>query len=178
MICEPSVSSIPGISDCRPYDRTEALESSIDDAPTPINNLIKVLRTGKSTSHQSLTDIASLFGSLIMNGFPIIGMDDFVHLSDLMNDQLGPSSKSRILSMTVFQERFGNFLLVRSRQLRIAPANCWTSSFVTYLEKHSKVMKVRWFAIPYAYSIGTVPMTIYIPPLTYSSPIYFIPHQA
>jgi hypothetical protein len=54
-----------------------------------------------------------------MNGFPLLGLDDFVHLSDFVNDKLGDQGRHAILDYTGYRDRFGNFLNVRKNQLRV-----------------------------------------------------------
>jgi hypothetical protein len=113
---------------------------------TPADILINIINTGNivgdSNDARGTHNFAGLMSSIMMNGAPLIGLDDFVHLSDVVNDRLGPQGRAQIMNFTGYSDRFGNFLDVRRRELRITPENCLTRRLMEHLWTHSTVIKV------------------------------------
>ena len=72
----------------------------------------------------------------------MLGLDDFVKLSDFVNKNLGTSGRQQIMNSTAYSDKFGNFLDVRKRELRITPYSCWTEEFLTHLSRNSMIAKV------------------------------------
>lgn len=79
----------------------------------------------------------------MMNGLPLLGLDDYVHASDLVNENIDKNSRSYVMNSPVFRGQFGTFLGVRELQIRLSPDNCWTRSFVKHLRATSTMIKVR-----------------------------------
>ena len=72
----------------------------------------------------------------------MLGLDDFVKLSDFVNKNLGISGRQQIMNSTAYSDKFGNFLDIRKRELRITPYSCWTEEFLTHLGRNSIIAKV------------------------------------
>jgi hypothetical protein len=85
---------------------------------------------------------AKLLGSIMMNGLPLLGLDDFVHASDFVNGNLDTKTQQEIIQSPLLNGQFGNFLNVRNLQIRLSPMNCWTTAFVKHLKKTSAIIKV------------------------------------
>lgn len=83
--------------------------------------------------------VADTLSEVVMNGSPILNLEDFVILSDAINRHLGDDEKSAILSESAFRYSLGNFLLIRERQLRFAPTNEYTLGFRDYLSNRSNI---------------------------------------
>lgn len=78
-------------------------------------------------------ELTNLLSSVLMNGLPIMGLHDFILLSDFINKNLGVSGRKRILDYQAYNERFGNLLDIRKKELRIVPKSCITEMFANYL---------------------------------------------
>lgn len=141
LICAPGLTYQPGISQCRPTG-----DNRPDGELSPADILINLLTTGSIMSDandpNSAHDFAGLLSSIMMNGAPMLGLDDFVHLSDFVNKNLGSNGRSQIMNSTAYSDKFGNFLDVRKRELRITPYSCWTEKFLSHLNKNSLIAKV------------------------------------
>ena len=115
---------------------------------TPSDLLFNKLSTGMLlTDDDETSQFAGLLSSLMMNGLPLLGLDDFVHFSDFVNAHLGSKITSKILASPGYKEKFGNFLEVRRNRILLYPDNCWTQHFVTYLQSSSKVFKALKYRI-------------------------------
>ena len=84
---------------------------------------------------------AALLSSLMMNGLPLLGLDDFVYFSDFISDQIGTTAKKTLLSAPGYKEKFSNFLEVRSNRIILYPDNCWTQQFVEYMKNETKTFQ-------------------------------------
>lgn len=126
---------------CKPAGgSTDPAASSL--SPTDI--LLNLVTTGTSLGSdktQSTHDFAGLLSSVMMNGFPLLGLDDFVLLSDAVNRGLGPEGRGSIMNYAGYRDRFGNFLEVRSRQLRFVGKNCLTENLLRHWEAHSALFE-------------------------------------
>jgi len=109
---------------------------------TPSDLLFNKLSTGMLLTDQDETSqFAGLLSSLMMNGLPLLGIDDFVHFSDFVNTHLGSKLTTKILSSPGYKEKFSNFLEVRTNHILFYPDNCWTREFILYLKSSSRVFK-------------------------------------
>jgi hypothetical protein len=144
LICTPGLNKKPGISHCKPSEdnRPDSTTGSL----SPADILINLLTTGSIISDtndpNSAHDFAGLLSSIMMNGAPLLGLDDFVYLSDFVNKNLGPSGRTQIMNSTAYSDKFGNFLDVRKRELRVTPYNCWSEKFLSHLYSNSLTIKV------------------------------------
>jgi hypothetical protein len=139
MICQHQGVLPPSLSDCKPYYND--LETSI----TPASVLFSLLQPGgiQSNKNNALTqNFAKLLGGILLNGLPLLSLDDYVILSDFTNMNIKTSMRDEILSSPVLRGRFGNFLTVRNKEIRFTPDNCWTRLFYQYLLETSDVIKV------------------------------------
>ena len=141
LICAPGTKYQPGVSLCRPTG-----DNQPDGTLSPADVLINLLATGSvlsdSKDPNSAHDFAGLLSSIMMNGAPMLGLDDFVKLSDFVNKNLGISGRQQIMNSTAYSDKFGNFLDIRKRELRITPYSCWTEEFLTHLGRNSIIAKV------------------------------------
>lgn len=141
LICEPGSEYQPGISLCKPTG-----DNRPDGTLSPADVLINLLTTGSvlsdSNDPNNAHDFAGLLSSIMMNGAPMLGLDDFVHLSDFVNKNLGAHGRQQIMNSTAYSDKFGNFLDVRKRELRITPNSCWTEEFLDHLNRNSLMAKV------------------------------------
>ncbi len=62
---------------------------------------IHIYRSGPALDRdhvtQSAHDFAGLLSSVMMNGFPLLGLDDFILLSDAVNSRLGQEGRDSIM---------------------------------------------------------------------------------
>jgi hypothetical protein len=144
LVCTPGDAHKTGISRCKTVENNRP--DSTTGALSPADILINLLTTGSIMSDKSnpnsAHDFAGLLSSVMMNGAPMLGLDDFVYLSDFVNKNLGSNGRHKIMNSTAYSDKFGNFLDVRTRELRITPYNCWTEKFLDHLNKNSAVVKV------------------------------------
>ena len=123
---------------------------------SPTDILINVVSTGNilgdgpksdkvsessSSSADSTHDFSLLLSNIMMNGFPLLGLDDFVGLSDFVNEELGDDGRHSLLDYSGYNDRFSNFLDVRLNQLRITGHKCIAGAFLAHLDSHSAVFK-------------------------------------
>lgn len=102
--------------------------------------LFNKLSTGFLVSDSSeATKFVALLSSIMMNGLPLLGLDDFIHFSDFVSNRMGKSARDLFLSAPGYKEKFSNFLDVRSNHLLLYPDNCWTQEFVSYLQSNTKL---------------------------------------
>ena len=88
-------------------------------------------------------DVMDLISSLFLHGVPILDLNDFAELSDLLNIYLGEEKVQRMMQSNVIRERFGNILCIQQKEIRFAPRNCYTERFVEYLQQLSPRTKVE-----------------------------------
>lgn len=86
--------------------------------------------------------IINTLTSMMMNGLPLVGLDDFVFLSDYTNKYLSSNGlKERILSIPELSDEFGNFLTVREKKLVFVPESGCTQRLVDYLNRTTSVLR-------------------------------------
>jgi hypothetical protein len=73
----------------------------------------------------------------MMNGLPLLGLNDYVVLSDFVGQQIGQSTKATLLSSPGYKEKFHNFLEVRSNRIFLYPDSCWTRQLVEYMRNET-----------------------------------------
>jgi hypothetical protein len=144
LICTPGSTGQPGISQCKPTGNNRP-DGELSPADVLINLLTKGTILSDASNPNSAHDFAGLLSSLMMNGAPMLGLDDFVYLSDFVNKNLGSKGRNQIMNSTAYSDKFGNFLDVRRRELRITPYSCWTEKFLNHLNKNSVIAKVSLF---------------------------------
>ena len=108
---------------------------------TPTDVLLNLIAQGSATpsDSQSTKQFVGLLTSILMNGIPLLGLDDFVSLSDFANKYIDDSVKSRMLSSAGYKAKFANFLNVRQSKLIVTPKSCWTEELVAYFQKKIRV---------------------------------------
>lgn len=79
---------------------------------------------------------------VVLLGLPLAGLDDYVFMSDFVNNNLDPKTLGELTSSPLLGGKFSNFLNVRSNEIRLVPDNCWTRGFADYLKETSSVAKV------------------------------------
>ena len=85
------------------YDHQSSTNRSSNTNTTPINPV----------------DVGKVLSSIMMNGLPLLGLDDFVYFSDYVRLYLGQRAVEKIMSIPILKERFENFLAVRKKLLFI-----------------------------------------------------------
>jgi hypothetical protein len=93
-------------------------------------------------SFQETYAFSEAIGSTLLNGLPVLGLDDWVALSDFMNANIAASMRRRLMEYTSIKGRFINLLGVRDLQLAFVPNNCWTKAFINHLNATTKSFKV------------------------------------
>lgn len=108
-------------------------------------------------AYNNYRELATLLSGFIMHGVPLLGIKDFVSLSAVANEELGPKRRDRylpsrtislliyihyyifnifpgsVLNLSPYRDCFGNFLNVQLLELRLVPDNMWTRQFKTYI---------------------------------------------
>lgn len=144
MICKLQHGTGNVATDCKPmrtpYD-TES--SSADMSPADLFfNMYSGSLIANKTATAYTNDITKLLSSVMMNGLPILGLDDFVRMSDIANDHIGINGKNHVLGIASYRDKFGNFLEIRRKELRITPRNCWSEAFVQHLNNTAEIFQV------------------------------------
>ncbi len=129
---------------CKPNDG-ETSESNLEvEGMTPADILLKIIGSDGilDTSSSSNNGLPSLISSMMMNGMPLLGFEDYIEFSDFVNRHLGPSAKTKMMKFTSNREKFSNLLFVRERNLVFASNNSVTRSFIEYLYSSAPSTKV------------------------------------
>jgi hypothetical protein len=92
-------------------------------------------------SQNNALELSKEFSSVLMNGLPLLGLNDYVMSSDYTNTILGPEVVKRLTEIPVFLERFGGFLTIREKELRFV-GDCWSTMFLNYLNQTCAVFHV------------------------------------
>jgi hypothetical protein len=78
--------------------------------------------------------------SLLMNGIPLVGLEDYVRISDLVNRYIGRNTRTYITSSSLLRDQFSNLLDVRDKSLLLTPDNCLTRGFFNHLTRTSNIL--------------------------------------
>lgn len=126
------------LSNCQPIE--DKINPSMNSDISPAE-LFFDMYTGNQAPTAYSNDIVKLMSSIMMNGLPLLDLDDFVYFSDMVNSIMGKKQKRQLMSLTSYRDKFGNFLDVREKELRFTPINCWTKNFIRHLRKTSTVLR-------------------------------------
>lgn len=140
MICKPDENYLY-VTKCQPYFSPEELNQNHQPV-SPTSLLFHYLDGRSDDSRVDMKHFAKLLGSIMMNGLPLFGLDDYVHASDFVNNNLDNKTLSELSQSPLLSGQFGSFLNVRRCQIRLSPQNCWTNAFVRYMKKTSSIIKV------------------------------------
>ena len=145
---------------CRPDFRTGAVDPAScvavsnephgGDNSMASNVLLKLLNPEPNpTEPQSIdsafkdaSNFAQVVGSMLLNGLPVLGLDDWFSLSDFMNANMNSHMRARLMQYTSIRGRFINLLGVRDLSLAFTPDNCWTRALINHLNKTTANFKV------------------------------------
>jgi hypothetical protein len=141
MTCNHNGVKTPSVyKDCKPYFGNHV--SGPDVTVTPSSLLFSFLNPNSRGDELALK-IMKLLGGVMLNGIPVLSLDDFIFMSDFLNENIDSSMKRRITESPIIDGMFGNILGVRMKQIRLSPDNCWTRGFLTYLHNTSESSKVK-----------------------------------
>lgn len=119
---------------CAPYQRPEEYSKH---ALTPSELLFDMIDNShnpkSSKDHNELKQLTNLITSMMMNGLPLLGLSDFIYLSDFANHNINEKEKNKLLSYPGYSDQFSNFLNARTKEIRIIPNSCWASEFAQHL---------------------------------------------
>jgi hypothetical protein len=100
------------------------------------------LRTGMLLGNKKdAVPFLNLLSSILMNGVPLLNLDDFVYLSDFVNKELGSTAKKELLSQSEYKHKFSNILNVRSNKIFLYPDSCWARQFIYFLNQTSNTLQ-------------------------------------
>jgi hypothetical protein len=89
--------------DCRPLNTKDPNSGEL----SPSYVLMKALSDGgllySSSSAKEINQFVDMLSSIMMNGIPLVGIDDFVFLSDFINEKLGVEGRRRLLERPVYR---------------------------------------------------------------------------
>lgn len=146
MICgSKSANNVHGelLSKCQPYyPESDSDMPAAPDRLSPSAVLYDLLENGNSDEKVSSKTIARLLGSIMMNGLPLLGLDDFLRTSDYVNQNLNTAARNDIMESPFLNGQFGTLLRARDMQISISPENCWSKGFVKYMKKSSTMFTV------------------------------------
>jgi hypothetical protein len=131
------------LSKCQPYYPES--DSDIPNAADRLSTsavLYNILENGNNKDNINSKTIARLLGSVMMNGLPLMGLDDFLRTSDYVNQNLNSEMRNDIMESSFLSGQFGTLLRARNMQIRVSPENCWSKGFVKYMRKSSTLFKV------------------------------------
>lgn len=93
------------------------------------------------TNEEDISEFIGLISSIMMNGLPLIGMNDYIAVSDLINKNIDKNMKQMILHTPGYKEKFSNILNIRSKYIIFASNSCWILQFIEYLKTYTNVLK-------------------------------------
>ena len=144
VMCSASSPNMINSSDlfCMPYKDSTSKHNKL----TPSDLLFDVIGSQSGThstqESQQLQQLTSLISSMMMNGLPLLGLADYIYLSDFANKYVNNGTKNKLMSYPGYRDKFGNFLSARNRELRITPRSCWAAEFAWHLRNTSDSAKV------------------------------------
>lgn len=161
-ICSPKISTYNNVNNlnnlnkdmfslnCQPLDSNQPSKNSYNTNNKMSLSLLflRILNHNHlidtNNNNNELSNFIELLSSLMMNGIPLVGLDDYVYISDFLNSQLGTMGKDDLLNSNnnKYKSKFGNFLDIRNKQLRLVPDNEITNEFYQYLLNSSTVANV------------------------------------
>ena len=104
VICTPGLKYQPGYAKCKPTGQRDDVSAG---ALSPADILIQIITTGTimsdSNDPQGTHDFAGLLSSIMMNGAPLMGIDDYTYLSDFVNQKLGNVGREQIMNYTAYR---------------------------------------------------------------------------
>lgn len=75
---------------------------------SPAYVLMKALNDGNildsSSNAKETNQLVDALSSVMMNGIPLVGIDDFVILSDFINEKLGLMGRERLLESPIYRQ--------------------------------------------------------------------------
>jgi hypothetical protein len=133
-------STVTSSLECDPFDNSKSSDGRHADI-TPSTILANIVSSGSMFGSNNRDDdkqtaaFANMLMSLLMNGLPLMGLRDYVKLSDFINQNIGESRKDSILGFSAYREKFGNFLDVRMKDILIvSKPTCIGFNFIDYLK--------------------------------------------
>eukprot|EP01039_Chlorochromonas_danica_P011157 gene11157-12437_t len=121
--------------ECVPVtENTWSLLSSID--------LLSQPEAGHGSSQ-----LISYLSSLMMNGIPLVDLDDYVRLSDLANRYLG-SLRPRLMASSFLWDQFSNLMDVRQKRIVLSPPSCLSTAFRDFLKEGERVRDLEIDIMP------------------------------
>ena len=117
------------------------------------NVLLNLIQPDSSTSGNSgngeqhfeeAYQFAQAVGSTLLNGLPLLGLDDWISLSDFLNENMNSDMRGRLMKYTALKGRFINLLGVRGLKLSFMPNNCWTRALVNHMNSTTRSFKVSF----------------------------------
>jgi hypothetical protein len=129
---------------CVPYRDTSQPNSNHKHKLTPSDLLFDMIGSQQRASEDSkqLQQLTTLIASMMMNGLPLLGLADYIYLSDFANNHINDKDKSKLMTYPGYSDKFGSFLNARNREIRVTPGSCWASEFVWHLRNTSAAAKV------------------------------------
>lgn len=121
---------------CTPKSSSDD-ESSVSSL-SPADILFNIVSSSnalseKDTNSKKSDEFGKLISAMLMNGLPLLGLGDFVRLSDFVNGHIGSRSKNHLLEYTEFAEKFSNFLNIRNLEVRLSGNPCFVDEFADHL---------------------------------------------
>lgn len=131
---------------CQPV----ASETITEDRLSPSELLFDMLspeRQANMTWKQK-AEVLDTITNLMMNGLPLVGMDDYILLSDLSNEYLNAhEGSSKILAIPELRSVFDNFLNVRQKKLIVVTDDICFQDFWHFMHESTVLfagLNVTW----------------------------------
>jgi len=102
------------------------------------------MRGGGALKADGIGGLESLLTGLILNGFPLLDLENYVILSDFVKSTIFTNITIAETLGPNFLALFGNLLYVRNLELRFAPDNCWTQVFIDSQEALKVSQLIKW----------------------------------
>jgi hypothetical protein len=151
--CSPNLKSHSvDPSSCVPVANSENSDSNNGKTSRASNVLLNLLQPDSSSGginsgtsdpdFESTYEFVQVIGSTLLNGLPVLGLDDWFSLADFMNANINTDMRERLMRYTSIKGRFINLLGVRNLKLLFTPDNCWTHSLIEHLNKTTTNFRV------------------------------------
>eukprot|EP01031_Cornospumella_fuschlensis_P031567 gene31569-38152_t len=115
-------------------DLTNTSHFLCDPLTANTESLINTITTlTEKTNEDAPQQLLAHLTSLMMNGFPLLSLNDFVRLSEAANLFLGSKIRQQIMSSPFLRDEFSNILAIRDKRIVLTPRSNLTESFRRHL---------------------------------------------
>jgi hypothetical protein len=88
---------------CRPLNDRDPRSGELSPTSVLLDALSGDHLIKSSSNSKEINQFVDLLSSVMMNGLPLLGIDDFIYLSDFFNEKLGREGKQKLLESSIYR---------------------------------------------------------------------------